>query len=72
MSSKIRPILLRYGGAEKSIFDMTSEELEQVAVSALRRAKEKAFYKGLPIFYADKGKLLAEYPDGQIKMVKTL
>lgn len=72
MSKKDKPILLRYGGAQKSVFEMNQEELQEVAVSALKRAKEKAFYKGLPIYYADKGKLLAEYSDGRVLTVKTL
>jgi len=46
------PILLRYGGAEKSIFEMNDEELEKAAISILRRAREKAFSKGLPIIPA--------------------
>jgi hypothetical protein len=64
------PLYLRYGGAKKSTFDMSSEELEQAAQSILRRAKEKAFSKGLPIYFGKDGKLMAEYPDGHIEEVK--
>ena len=64
------PLYLRYGGAKKSTFDMSSEELEQAAQSILRRAKEKAFSKGLPIYFGKDGKLMAEFPDGHIEEVK--
>lgn len=70
MPTTISPILIRYGGAHKSSFKMSANELSQVAASVLRRAKEKAFYKGLPVFFADKGKVMAEYPDGRIEVVK--
>lgn len=63
-------ILLRYGAAKKSSFDMTKEELEQTAISFVRRAKEKAFSKGLPIYFSKGGNIYAEYPDGHIEDVK--
>jgi hypothetical protein len=61
---------LRYGGAKKSTFDMSPEELEQAAQNILRKVKEKAFSKGLPIHFAIDGVLMAEYPDGRIEVVK--
>ncbi len=64
------PLYLRYGGAKKSTFDMNQEELEQAAQSILRRAKEKAFSKGLPIYFSKDGELMAEYADGRIEVVK--
>ncbi|HVY76341.1 MAG TPA: hypothetical protein VG890_16040 [Puia sp.] len=57
-------IYLRFGGAKKSSFEMTKEELEQAAASILRRAKEKAFSKGLPIYFSKGDQVFAEYPDG--------
>ena len=69
MEHSAEPIYLRYGLAKKSSFEMTKEELEQAAESILRRAKEKAFSKGLPICYGRNGKVLAEYPDGHIEEV---
>ena len=69
MPMTIKPILIRYGGAAKSSFNMDARELNQVALSILNRAREKAFYKGLPIYYVDKGKLVAEYADGHTKVV---
>jgi hypothetical protein len=49
---------------------MTKEELEQAAESILRRAKEKAFSKGLPIYFSKEDKFFAEYSDGHIEEVK--
>lgn len=70
MAQQNEPIFLRYGGAKKSSFEMTKEELEQAAASILRRAKEKAFSKGLPIYFSKEGKVFAEYSDGHIEEVK--
>lgn len=70
MDKRISPILLRFGGAKKSSFEMNKEELKAAADSILNRAKEKAFYKGLPIYFADKGRLMAEYADGRVEIVK--
>ncbi len=67
---KAPPIFLRYGGAKKSVFEMTPEEFEEAAQSILRRAKEKAFSKGLPIYFSKNDILMAEYPDGRIEEVK--
>jgi len=49
---------------------MSSEELDAARKSILRRAREKAFSKGLPIYYSRKGKLLAEHPDGKVVIVQ--
>lgn len=69
MESKTTPILLRYGGAKKSSFEMNQDELEQAAISILQRAKEKAFSKGLPIYFSKHAKVYAEYADGSIKEI---
>ena len=69
MEKQREMIFLRYGGAKKSSFEMTPEELEQAAASILRRAKEKAFSKGRPIYYSEGDKIFAEYPDGHIEEV---
>ena len=70
MEQKPLPILLRYGGAKKSSFEMSHEELKQAAESIVRRAKEKAFSRGLPIYYGKGRKVFAEYADGRIEEVK--
>ena len=48
---------------------MNEEELEEAAISILRRAKEKAFSKGSPIYFGKGGKVYAEYSDGHIEEV---
>lgn len=68
-TNPIKPVLLTYGGAEKSIFEMDADERKTAAESIRRRAKEKAFSKGLPIYYSIGGKLMAEYADGRIEAV---
>ena len=67
---KYAPIFLNYGGAEKFIAEMNNKELDMASQSILRRAKEKAFSKGLPIYYSRNEKLMAEYPDGLIVTVE--
>ena len=61
------PVLLNYGGAQKFIADMDADELETARQSIMRRAREKAFSKGLPIYYRLNGSLVAEFPDGRIE-----
>jgi hypothetical protein len=63
------PILIRYGGAKKSIFEMDDDERQQASDSILRRAKEQAFSKGLPIYFSTGGILMAEFPDGHVETV---
>ena len=53
--SPYEPILVNYGGAKKSVFEMNTEEFEEAAKSITRRAKEKAFSKGLPIYISVDG-----------------
>ncbi|HEV7332709.1 MAG TPA: hypothetical protein VGN63_16845 [Flavisolibacter sp.] len=62
----VLPVLLNYGGAKKFIAEMNTDELAEARQSIMRRAKEKAFSKGLPIYYRQQGQLVAEYPNGRI------
>lgn len=64
------PVLLNYGGAKKFIAEMDATELETARKSIIRRAREKAFSKGLPVYYRKNGSLVAEFPDGRIVPVK--
>ena len=70
VTKKITPILLNFGGAKKFVTDMTYEELEAASKSILRRAKEKAFSKGLPIYYSRQRILMAGHPDGRVVIVQ--
>jgi hypothetical protein len=66
MRTQNTPIFLRYGGAEKDSSEMSMEELGKASSSILRRAKEKAFFKGRPIIFSEGGKVYEEWPDGRI------
>lgn len=62
----LEPVLLNYGGAEKALNEMNEAELESASQAIRNRAKEKAFSKGLPIYYTLNKQLVAEYADGRI------
>lgn len=70
MVNQDKPILLLYGGAKKSVFDMNSKEFVAAGEAIRRRAKGKALSKGLPIYFSRNQKLMAEFPDGRIEEVK--
>ena len=57
-------ILLLYGLAKKSYFDMDDEERYQASKAASERAREAAFTRGLPIIYGENGLVIAEYANG--------
>lgn len=66
METQKTPLFLRYGGAEKDSSEMNKEELDRASASILRRAKEKAFFKGRPIIFSENGKVYEEWPNGAI------
>lgn len=49
---------------------MNIEEFEQAAQDIRKRAMEKAFSKGLPIYTSKEGKVVAEYADGHFEVVE--
>jgi hypothetical protein len=54
---------LLYGGASKAHYLMNEEECLVVGEKILNRAKEKAFSRGLPIYYEVAGVVIAEFAD---------
>lgn len=56
---------LLYGGAAKPAYLMTPEEYKEAAQRVVNRAKEKAFSRGLPIYYGVNGLVIAEFSDGR-------
>jgi hypothetical protein len=58
-------ITLLYGGAAKPSYLMTPEEYKEAAQRVVNRAKEKAFSRGLPIYYDKNGVVIAEFADGR-------
>ena len=67
METKINlnDVVLLYGIAPKSCFDMNEIEKQKASAIALERAKEAAFTRGLPIIYGENGIVIAEYADGK-------
>jgi hypothetical protein len=65
----IPAILPLYGGAEKSVRDMTSDEFHTIAGSIMTKVREQAFSRGLPIVVEQNGKVIREYADGHIEIV---
>ena len=65
-NSGIKPVLLNYGGASKALNEMSEAELEKASQAIRNRAKEKAFSKGLPIYYTVNEQFVAEHADGRI------
>ena len=56
---------LLYGGAAKSFHLMNEKERMEAAQKVVERAKEKAFSRGLPIYYKVNGLVIAEFADGK-------
>ena len=68
MNRKIK-IIENFGGAKKSAADMTVEEFSDAAKRGMERVRYRAFSHGLPIYYGNKGKIIAEYADGRKEIV---
>lgn len=58
-----RDFTLLYGGAAKFSYEMTPKEYQEAAQRVVNRAKEKAFSRGLPIYYSMDGLVIAEFAD---------
>jgi hypothetical protein len=58
-------IQLLYGGANVPFHLRTKKENEIAAQEIVARAKEKAFSRGFPIIWGEKGKVVAEYANGK-------
>jgi hypothetical protein len=65
-----QPILVTFGGAKKSCFDMSQGGWAEAAANIVRRARVKAFSKGLPIYYGEDHKVYAAYADRHVELVK--
>ena len=56
---------LLYGGAAKFSYEMTPEEYKEASRKIMVRVREKAFSRGLPVYYGIKDKVIAEFSDGR-------
>ncbi len=63
-------IKLLYGGAKTSYHEMNEAEKKQAADEVLQRAREKAFSRGLPIYYTQNKRVIAEFADGRKYVVE--
>ncbi len=68
-SKEIKPVFETYGGSDKVSFDMNAREFATAAQNIVNRAREKAFSKGLPIYYKRNNNIIAEFADGRTETV---
>ena len=61
---------LFYGLADKPLHEMTEAERKQASDDAMVIVRYNAFSRGLPIFYSEKGFIIAEYSDGRRFLVE--
>jgi hypothetical protein len=72
MEEKRFDIKLMQGHADKVFSDMTDEELDKAHSNIGKKARKKAFDLGLPIYYGEKGLVIAEYSDGRKFVIENL
>jgi hypothetical protein len=53
-----------YGGATQPLHLQSAEQLKASSQEKIKRVKEKAFMRGLPIIWGANGKVIAEYANG--------
>lgn len=68
----MKPVVIQplYGGAAKSVLDMTPEELDQASDEIMRKVREQAFSRGLPVVLEQDGQVVFEYADGRQTLVR--
>ena len=57
-------INILFGGAALPLHLQSSEQLKASSTEKLKRVKEKAFMRGLPIIWGENGKIIAEFANG--------
>jgi hypothetical protein len=62
---KHKPNYLQFGVAKKSLFEMTVDERREAGGVIVKRVKENAFSKDLPVFFNEQGVVYAEYSNGR-------
>jgi hypothetical protein len=63
---------LMHGHAEKVFTEMTEEELDKAHAEIGKQVRKKAFDLGLPIYYGEKGLVIAEFSDGRKFVIENL
>jgi hypothetical protein len=72
MEEKRFDIKLMQGHADKVFSDMNDEELDKAHSDIGKKVRKKAFDLGLPIYYGEKGLVIAEYSDGRKFVIENL
>jgi hypothetical protein len=62
--------LVRKGKMTKSPFDMTFEEEKEWRIQKQAETREYLFSIGQPLVYEKDGVMIAEYADGQVKVIR--
>ena len=61
---------LTTGTLKKPIYEMTPEEREEFYKLAILKVRQRLFKVGQAFVYEQEGRVLAEYADGTIKVVR--
>lgn len=61
---------LTTGTLKKPIYEMTPDEREEFYRLAILKVRQRLFKVGQPFVYEQEGRVLAEYADGTIKVVR--
>lgn len=65
-----RPTILPlYGGAKKSVCQMSKEEFDEVAQIIYVKVREQAFSRGLPVIIERNGQAVKEFADGRFEPI---
>lgn len=61
---------LTIGTLTKPIYEMTPQEREEFYKNSILKVRQRLFKIGQPFVFEKEGKILAEYADGTIKVVR--
>lgn len=57
--------LIQYGKAKKPVSEFTEEDFQKAADNIYWLVRKRAWAAGLPVYYSEGGKLVAEYESGR-------
>lgn len=64
--------LVQYGHAKKPFDQLNANELDEVNKRLDKKNRERAWAVGSPVYYGEKGYLIAEYADGKKMIVEEI
>ncbi len=56
----------------KQLTELSGQEMVEVGKKAAQKARDKAFARGLPVYWDRKGLRAREYPNGRIEILEHL